>query len=485
MLLYSLWAANWLVLLAVGISGVVMLRWSRSKTPLAPGPRPLPMVGNLFQMPREQEWHTYQAWARKYGDITYLTLLGTPMIILNTLKATRDLMNERSANYSNRPYSAMKELCGVDWTLTNSNGVAHRMRRSIVLRYFSGPAAVKHRSHQQDEARILLANLLKSPDLLELHLKGHAASSILLGAYGFRVDGATDGLVQQMDETFQYGHKISGMTSFLLEKFPALKRYPRWMPFSSFRAYGDLVKRVFADIRAEPYDRAVKTIESGTAAPSFVSTSLDDLAAEPSLSPETQSEKVELIKDCAAVMYGAGTDSSMATMGTFCMVLALRPEVMRRAQAEVDNVTGEERLPTFDDQGSLAYINALFWETLRYNTVTPLGLPHKVVNDDVYEGTFIPGGATIVGNMWCIFRDPAVFAEPEKFKPERFLGDKGRECRDILTTVWGMGRRPCPGRQLAESSLFIAMASVVACFDIAPKPGDTPRELTFTSGFIR
>ncbi|KAF8491244.1 hypothetical protein JB92DRAFT_3006736 [Gautieria morchelliformis] len=54
-----------------------------------------------------------------------------------------------------------------------------------------------------------------------------------------------------------------------------------------------------------------------------------------------------------------------------------------------------------------------------------------------------------------------------------------------MTTVWGMGRRACPGRQLAESSLFIAMASVVACFDIAPKPGDTPRELTFTSGFIR
>ncbi|KAF8491245.1 cytochrome P450 [Gautieria morchelliformis] len=405
-LLSSLWAADWLVLLAVAISGVVILRWSQSKGPLAPGPRPLPMVGNLFQMPREQEWHTYQAWARKYGGRYHVSdAAGDPMIILNTLKATRDLMNERSANYSNRPYSVMNELCGVDWTVTNSNGEVHRVRRSIVQRYFSGQAAVKHRSHQQDEARMLLANLLKSPDLLELHLKGHAASSILLGAYGFRVDGATDPLVQQMDETLQYGDKISGMTSVLLEKFPALNRYPRWMPFSSFRAYGDQFKRVYADIRAEPYNRAVKMIESGTAAPSFVSTSLDDLAAEPSLSPEAQSERVELIKDCASVMYGAGTDSSMATMGTFCMVLALHPEVMRRAQAEVDNVTGEERLPTFDDQDSLVYISALFWETLRYNTVTPLGLPHKVVNDDVYEGTFIPGGATIVGNMWY---DPAM-----------------------------------------------------------------------------
>ncbi|KAF8462079.1 hypothetical protein JB92DRAFT_2178515 [Gautieria morchelliformis] len=47
------------------------------------------------------------------ADITYLTLLGSPMIILNKLKATGDLMNERSANYSNRLYSAMKGLCVV------------------------------------------------------------------------------------------------------------------------------------------------------------------------------------------------------------------------------------------------------------------------------------------------------------------------------------------------------------------------------------
>ncbi|KAF8480577.1 cytochrome P450 [Gautieria morchelliformis] len=302
-------------------------------------------------------------------DITYLTLLGKPMVILNKLKPTRDFMNERSANYSNRPYSAMKGLFGVDWTLTNSDGEVHRLRRAI--------------------ARILLANLLKTPDLLELHLKGSA---------GFRVDGATDGL---------NGDKLQGVASSLLEKFPALKGYPRWMLFSSFRAYGDLVKRAFVDIRADPYNRAMKMIESGTAVPSFGSTSLDGLVAEPSLPRKAQSERVELIKDCASVMYDAGTDSVGVSFvrpwlrwGPFAWFLRFTPEVVSRAQAEVDSATGEERLPTFDDQDSWPYIDALFWETLRYNTVTPLGLPHKVANDDVYEGTFIPGGATIVGNMW-------------------------------------------------------------------------------------
>ncbi|KAF8587510.1 hypothetical protein K439DRAFT_1337955 [Ramaria rubella] len=94
----------YVVLFTVGVSGVLMLQRSRSKDPLPPGLRPLPIVGNIFQMPRSEEWNTFK------GDITYLTLLGNPMIILNSLKAVRELMDERSANYSNRPYSMMDVL---------------------------------------------------------------------------------------------------------------------------------------------------------------------------------------------------------------------------------------------------------------------------------------------------------------------------------------------------------------------------------------
>ncbi|KAF8587509.1 cytochrome P450 [Ramaria rubella] len=288
-----------------------------------------------------------------------------------------------------------------------------------------------------------------------------------------------------MDKTFEYANKPPGIASFLIEKFPSLRNHPRWMPFSSFREYGDRVTLIFATIRADPYTRAMKETENGTAAPSFVSTCLDDLASEISLSPEEQSQRVELIKDCACTMYGAGVDSSVATMGTFFMMMALCPEILKRAQEELDSVTGGDRLPTFDDQENLPYIDALFWETLRYNTVTLLGLPHSVVKDDIYQGKFIPGGSIIVGNMWLIFRDPIVFVEPDRFNPERFLGERGKICRDAMNLVWGMGRRACPGRQLAEASLFITMASVVACFNISLKPGDAVSALDFTSGFIR
>ena len=55
--------------------------------------------------------------------------------------------------------------------LTYISGEGQRIRRTTVQRYFSGPQSVKHRYHQQEEARVLVANLLKKPDDLEDHIK--------------------------------------------------------------------------------------------------------------------------------------------------------------------------------------------------------------------------------------------------------------------------------------------------------------------------
>jgi len=188
-------------------------------------------------------------------------------------------------------------------------------------------------------------------------------------------------------------------------------------------------------------------------------------------------------------MYAAARPAmkSMATLRTFFALMALHPHVMKRAQEDIDRVTEGERLPTFDDWEKLPYINAIFLEVLRYNTVTPLGLPHSVAKDDVYNGVLIPKGSMIVANVWLIFRDPTIFADPDIFNPERFLGEEGAQCREVLNIVWGFGRRSCPGRQFAEAALFITLSSIIACFDMKPKPTPTSEvpELTFHSGFIR
>lgn len=76
------------------------------------------------------------------------------------------------------------------------------------------------------------------------------------------------------------------------------------------------------------------------------------------------------------------------------------PDVQAKAQAELDGVLGHGYLPTFENEDELPYLSAVVKETLRWESVTPLGVPHLLTKDDVYKGYLLPAGAIIVANSW-------------------------------------------------------------------------------------
>lgn len=82
--------------------------------------------------------------------------------------------------------------------------------------------------------------------------------------------------------------------------------------------------------------------------------------------------------------------------------MALHPDVQRKAQAELDAVVGLMRLPDFEDQRSLPYIEAIVKECLRWQNVFTLGLPHRLMQDDEYDGYYIPKGSIVLGNIWRV-----------------------------------------------------------------------------------
>ena len=80
--------------------------------------------------------------------------------------------------------------------------------------------------------------------------------------------------------------------------------------------------------------------------------------------------------------------------------MSLYPEAQQKAQEELDLVIGRERLPDLSDKGRLPYLEAVYKETLRLVPNAPLGFPHAVSKDDVYNGMRIPEGAMVLPNQW-------------------------------------------------------------------------------------
>ncbi len=81
---------------------------SSLKLPLPPGPRPLPVIGNVHQVPKTHAWKQFHAWGKAYGHIIHLNMLGQPIIVVSTTKSAHELLAVRGATFSDRPRLVVK-----------------------------------------------------------------------------------------------------------------------------------------------------------------------------------------------------------------------------------------------------------------------------------------------------------------------------------------------------------------------------------------
>ena len=111
----------------------------------------------------------------------------------------------------------------------------------------------------------------------------------------------------------------------------------------------------------------------------------------------------------------------------------------------------------------------------------------------MYESHLIPGGSIVIGNTWAILHDPEMFPDPDSFRPERFLSQKSRSGltevdSPLPLSVFGYGRRLCPGRFMARASLWVVVANLLASFEFAPAKDaqglPMPVEEKYTSGIV-
>ncbi|KAG8840873.1 hypothetical protein FRC20_005372 [Serendipita sp. 405] len=115
-------------------------------------------------------------------------------------------------------------------------------------------------------------------------------------------------------------------------------------------------------------------------------------------------------------------------------------------------------------------------ESFRLHPPVPLGIPHVNTEADVYKGLYIPKGSMIHCNIGAMLRESRIWGEDsEEFNPNRFLPEfnpKAESLPDISTTLFGFGRRLCPGRFLAERVAHQLAASVLSVYSLTPVEGE-------------
>ncbi|KAK7461742.1 hypothetical protein VKT23_008171 [Stygiomarasmius scandens] len=458
-------STNVFILAAIVVLPVLLLQ-SRRRSSLPPGPRKWPVIGNLLDVPMKHPWKVYKRWAQEYNsDILSLEIPGATLIILNKLNIVQDLFVKRALKYSDRPQSTLFDMMGVSRLMVFQNyGERWKHYRKTFRHDFEVEASSASRTHELAAVHRLLKRLLNTNDH-ERELRLTAGDAILSVTYGIQpdYDGTSESYIALADETMTLLADV-GRGGFIVDALPFLKLLPSWFPGADFKAKAQRGAKLVDTAIKTPFEYVKIEMNKGTAVSSVASrflASLDDF----NLAPDT---RIDDMRNILGIAYLGGADTTVAQLCSFTLAMLLYPEVQKKAQAALDaHLQG--RLPDFSDYGQIPYIEAIVNEVLRWNPMTPLGVFHVLNEDDSYEGYVFPKGSICVPNVWAILHDEELYGpQPHEFIPERFLTAHGEMNPKMTDTevAFGFGRRICPGRDIAREFVWIAVASLLAVFNI-------------------
>ncbi|KAF8988340.1 cytochrome P450 [Cyathus striatus] len=397
-----------------------------------------------------------------YGGMVYINAFGKSMIIVNDPATATELLDKKGKIYSDRPTFVLAgELIGWDEVPAlkpfDRNGPWSDVRRHFAQYMGSrGKVTESFSSILHSGAHNFLKRLFDNPANWTYHIRMYSASTALLLSYGYKVEREDDDLLALVQTAMDEFSELTMSGAYLVDIIPIFRYIPTWFPGAGWKRKVPIYKEDLNKMLDIPFEWSKQQLKEGIEKPGFVHASL---ANSESLTPE----QINGIKLTASGMYGGATDTTLAGIQSFFHAMVLFPSA----------VIGSERLPTLEDRMNLPYVEALYWEVLRFYPFVPLSIPHVVREDDVHNGYFIPKGTTIIPNIWRFMRDPKKYSSPEKFSPERFLSTNGHSPdEDPRNYIFGFGRRICPGRHLGDATMWIAMASILAAFKVSPTMKD-------------
>ncbi|KAI5889744.1 cytochrome P450 [Schizophyllum commune H4-8] len=485
--------SNWVELaVAAGAAAFLYSRLRRPSLPLPPGPKKLPLLGNLHNIPTKYEWEQYAEWSKEFdSDILHLEVLGRNIIVLNSFEACIELLEKRSKLYSSRPILAMpSEVMNLDYNaILVPYGACMRSRRRLMHGMLHEKVAKQYEPLEMKALHAFLRTMLNAgEDDLAPELR-HMAGVVIMGiAYGLDVRTKDDVYVAEAVKAVHILLEVTQPGAYAVNAVPALKHIPEWLPGESRQrpSRSREWRKVLYEVIDRPFQKVKQSIVRASMrpiTPSFTSMSLE------------QGVDEDAIRDSAGTLYNAASDTTLVTLFNFTIAMLDNPHFQKRAQDQLDAVLGPLQLPDgsvghmpeFSDMERLPFITALIQETMRWMPVAPEGVPHAYSGEgvDIYKSYAIPPDSVVIANTWALVHDETVYPDSYTFKPDRFLdanGNLDRSVRDPGDIVFGFGRRICPGRHMAYSIVWITVASMLRVYNIekAKRPDGTviepPRE---------
>ncbi|MED6146299.1 hypothetical protein PIB30_033220 [Stylosanthes scabra] len=471
------------LLLAIPILILLPLlsRKLRQTTPFPPGPKGLPIIGNMNIM--DQLTHRGLAnLAKQYGGVLHLRIGFRHMVAISNPEAARQVLQVHDNIFSNRPATiAITYLTydRADMAFAHYGPFWRQMRKLCVMKLFSRKRAESWQS-VRDEVNTAVKTIgknLGNPVNVGEVVFSLTKNIIYRAAFGSSSQEGQDEFISILQEF----SKLFG--AFNLADFIP---YLGWIDPQGINARLVKARGALDGFIDKIIDEHVEKNRKG--GDGEESDMVDELLAfygeEAKLNNESDDlqNSIRLTKDnikaiIMDVMFG-GTETVASAIEWAMAELMRSPSDLKRVQQELASVVGLDRHVEESDFEKLPYLKCVIKETLRLHPPIPL-LLHETAEDSTVSGYFVPKGSRVMINAWAIGRDKDSWEDPETFRPSRFLDQgvadfKGSNFEFI---PFGSGRRSCPGMQLGLYALELAVAHLLHCFTWELPDGKKPSEM--------
>nr|AUD09105.1 cytochrome P450 family 2 subfamily B [Neotoma albigula] len=469
-----------LLLLALLVGFVLLLvrGYPKSHGHLPPGPRPLPLLGNLLQMDRGGLLKSFMRIREKYGDVFTVHLGPRPVVMLYGTEAIREALVDQAEAFSGRGTVAVIKPVIEEYGMIFSNGERWKVLRRFALAtmrdFGMGKRSVEERI--QEEAQCLVEELKKSqgapldPTFLFQCITSNIICSIV---FGERFDYKDRQFLRLLDLIYQTFSLMSSFSSQVFELFSGFLKYFPGTHRQICRNLQEILNYI---------GQCVKTHQANLDPSNprdFIDTYLLRMEKEKS-NQNTEFHHENLLISVLSLFF-AGTETTSTTLRYGFLLMLKYPHVAEKVQREIDQVIGSHRRPTLEDRTKMPYTDAVIHEIQRFSDLAPIGAPHKVTKDTLFRGYLLPKNTEVYPILSSALHDPQYFEQPDTFNPDHFLDANGALKKSEAFMPFSLGKRMCLGEGIARNELFLFFTTILQNFSVsspvAPKDLDlSPKE---------
>ncbi|PKI49552.1 hypothetical protein CRG98_030045 [Punica granatum] len=458
----------------------LLLRCTRlSGRSLPPGPRPLPLLGNILELGTKPHLALTEL-ARKHGPIMTLKLGSVTAVVVSSREAAKEIFQKNDHVLCGRMIpdafrAGDHHKHSVVWLPASAKWKG--LRRACSMQMFSRQKLERTETLRRRKVDELLNFLHESSARGRAVNVGQAVFTMVLNLISntvFSIDLAC----QDEDPAglhfrdIIWGVMKEGGTPNISDYFPSLWRID---PQGARRRMNGHFNQLIAVFDSIINERTRSRALPGGSRSDDMLDSLLDLGDSSELSRED-------INHLLFDLYVAGVDTTHSTVEWAMAELLRHPEKMAKARAEMEQVLGMDTKVRESDIPKLPYLQAIVKEILRL--YLPFLLPRKAESEVDLCGFKIPKNTQVMVNLWAMGRDPSVWQDPDCFQPERFskleIDIRGT---DFELIPFGAGRRICPGMPLAYKMVHLILGSMIQSFDWELGNGETPETMDMSEKF--